>query len=74
MDNSYKLTDLEFLLIDFINKDASTQMSSWDKLWRKIGKKFGTKEATNIYNQGCEYVDECDLESEEEFIETYMKD
>ena len=71
LDNdTKKLTELEFLLLDFMNNDDSVQMYTWNKLWRKIAKKFGTKEATNIYNQGCEYLD--DPESEEDFIESYM--
>ena len=71
MDNdNKKLTELELLLLDFMNNDDSVQMYTWNKLWRKIGEKFGTKEATNIYNQGCEYLN--DPESEEDFIESYM--
>ena len=71
LDNdNKKLTELELLLIHFINNDSTITINTWNKLWKKIGEKFGTKDATNIYNQGCEDLD--DPESEEDFIESYM--
>jgi hypothetical protein len=72
LDNdNKKLTELEFFLIDFMNNDNSVEMKTWDSLWNKIGKKFGTKKAIDIYNDGCQQQD-CP-ETEQEFIESYMR-
>jgi hypothetical protein len=69
-DNN-KLTELEFLAIDLINCSSNANMELLDELWNKIGEKFGTKRAIDIYNEGCQYQD-CPA-TEQDFIESYMR-
>jgi hypothetical protein len=68
-----KLSKLEQIILEFLDRDESVSFASWDKLWKIIGEKFGTKEASVIYNLACNYYDFDDPESEQEFIETYMR-